>query len=59
MCLLLNTNNIIENIYCEYSVIIWVFLNISLQDSLGLVFVMILIIFFCNLKTLLALGELP
>jgi hypothetical protein len=37
--------------YWEYSVIIFIFLKVSLQESLGLEFVIILIIFFCIVKT--------
>jgi len=39
--------------YCEYNVIISIFLKTSLQESLGLVFVIILIIFFWRINTLL------
>jgi hypothetical protein len=45
--------------YCEYSVIIPIILKIFLQDSLGLVLVMILIILFCIINTLCTLVELP
>jgi hypothetical protein len=48
-----------EYMYWEYNVIIYIFLQISLQQYLGLVFVIILIIFFCNIKTLLAQEEPP
>ena len=45
-CLLLTVNSIIEYIYWEYNVIICMFLKTALQESLGLVFEMILMIFF-------------
>ena len=45
-CLLSTVNNSNEYIYWEYNVIICMFLKISLQESLGLVFVMILMILF-------------
>ena len=52
--LLLTVYKINEYMYWEYSVIISIFLKTSLQESLGLVFVIILIIFFCSINTLLA-----
>jgi len=58
-CLLSTVNNITEYIYWEYSVIICMFLKISLQESLGLVFVIILMIFFWSKITFLAHEELP
>ena len=58
-CLLLTTNSIIEYIYWEYNVIICTFLKTTLQESLGLIFEMILMIFFCNKNTFLAPWELP
>ena len=53
-----------EYMYWEYSVIISLFLKASLQESLVLLFVITLIIFFWSINTLLALrlgliGSLP
>jgi hypothetical protein len=45
-------------IYWEYT-IISIFLETSLQESLGLVLVIILIIFFCNINTLWMWEEPP
>jgi hypothetical protein len=52
--LLSTVNNSNEYIYWEYNVIICMFMKISLQESLGLVLVMILMIFFWNINTFLA-----
>ena len=52
-------NKIGEKMYWEYSVIFCVFLKASLQDSLTLELVMILTIFFCKIKNLLTLEDLP
>jgi hypothetical protein len=57
--ILLTVYKINEYTYWEYNVIISMFLKTSLQESLGLVFVIILIIFFCSKNTLLAWKELP
>jgi len=45
-CLLSTVNNSNEYIYWEYNVIIRMLLKISLQETLGLVLVMVLTIFF-------------
>jgi hypothetical protein len=58
-CLLLRVNIIIKNIYCKLSVIMRKFLKFCLQESLSLVLVIILIIFFCNVNTLYTIGEVP
>jgi hypothetical protein len=55
-CLLLTVNSTNEYVYWEYNVIICMFLKISIQESLGLLLVMILMIFFCNINTFLAEG---
>ena len=52
-CLLSPVNDSNEYIYREYYVIICMFLNIALQESIGMVFVMILMIFFWNINTFL------
>jgi len=51
-CLLSTVSNSNEYIYWKY-VIICMFLKISLQESLDLVFVMILMILFWNINTFL------
>jgi len=53
-CLLLTVNNGNEYMYREYNVLIYMFLKISLQESFGVVFVKILMIFFWNIDTFLA-----
>jgi len=53
-CLLLIMCKTNEYMYWEYNVIIYIFLKTSLQESLGLVLVIILIIFFWSINTLLA-----
>jgi len=45
--------------YWEYNVINSILLNTSLQETLGLMLGIILIIFFCSIKTLLEWKELP
>ena len=58
-CLFLTVNNISEKMYWECNVIICIFLKASLQDSLTLELVTILIIFFCKINNLLTLEDLP
>jgi len=58
-CLLLIVYKTNEYIYLEYNVIIPILLKTSLQESLGLVLVIILIIFFFSINTLLVWEELP
>jgi hypothetical protein len=55
-CLLLTVYKINEYMYWEYNVIISTFLKTSLQESLGLVFVVILKIFFWSINTLFGIG---
>jgi len=58
-CLFLTVNKISEKMYCEYNVIISMFLKVSLQDSLTPVLVMIITIFFCKINNFLSLEDLP
>jgi hypothetical protein len=53
-CLLLIVYKTNECMYWKYNVIISIFLKAFLQESLDLVFVIILIIFFWSINTLLA-----
>jgi hypothetical protein len=53
-CLLLIVNNSTEYVHWEHRVIICMFLKVSLQELLGQVLVVILMIFFCSMNTLLA-----
>jgi hypothetical protein len=53
--LLLTVCKINEYMYWEY-VIISIFLKTSLQESLGLVFIIILIILFCSKRNLVSIG---
>jgi len=58
-CLLLIVYKTNKYMYWEYNVIISILLKTSLQESLGLVLVIILIIFFWSINTLLAREGLP
>jgi len=50
----MNVYEINEYMYWENNLIISIFFETSLQESLDLVFVIILTIFFCSITTLLA-----
>ena len=58
-CSFLTVNKISKKMYCEYYVIISMFLKASLQDSLTPVLVIILTTFFCKINNFLALEDLP
>jgi len=59
MSLLLITNNNEEHTFCDCSGNICNFLHCSLQESLLLMFVIILINLFCSLNILLLIEEFP
>ena len=58
-CLFLTINITIDNMYCEYSVKIPTSRNNVLHAVFGLACIIILIIFFCAMKTFLLSGESP
>ena len=58
-CLFFTINIIIDNMYCEYSVKVPTSRNDVLNDVFGLAYRIILIIFFCAMKTFLLSGEFP
>jgi hypothetical protein len=58
-CLLSTVNKISDKMYWEYSVIISIFVEAFLQDTLVPVLDKILTVFFCKMNSLLTLEEFP